>query len=298
MGKRPVTRRQLLLGGLGLALVGTGVAAAGATTEAAPGDLALGQATGKAGSQTATVPNVPPGRVTVERVYSPARGRAINLVIMRPAGVPDRKLPVCLVLHGRGGDARGYLDFGLPQFLTAATRSGVPPFAAVAVDCGRTYLMDRDGDNPMRMLLEDLPHWLAARGLSAPQATLGFSMGGFAALNYARQRKNLRAVALASPAMFQYWSDAKKRNSFNDEQQWLEFEPLHHTDELTGTPIGLWCGTEDAFVDAAREFITLNRPELPAISKGAHNSAYWLRVLPDIMKFLGTHLTNSATTRK
>ncbi len=283
MGRSPVTRRQLLLGGLGLALVGTGVAGAGATTEAAQGDLALGQATGRAGSQTATVPNVPPGRVTVERVYSPARGRAINLVIMRPAGVPDRRLPVCLVLHGRGGDARGYLDFGLPQFLTAATRSGVPPFAAVAVDCGRTYLMDRDGDSPMKMLLEDLPDWLAARGLNPPQGTLGFSMGGFAALNYARQRKDLRAVALA------------RRNSFRDEEQWLEFEPLHHSDELTGTPIGLWCGTEDAFAAAAREFVTLARPELPAISKGAHNSAYWLRVLPDIMRFLGTHMTYSAT---
>ena len=288
--ERPlVTRRRLLLGALGLSLVGAS-ASAGVISDVLPGSPTLRRAVGATGPD-AEVPKVPTGRVSVDRVYSPARGHDINLVIMRPAGVTTAALPVCLVLHGRGGDARGYLDFGLPQFLTAAARSGVPPFAAVAVDCGKTYLMDRDGDNPMRMLLADLPGWLADRDLPAPQAVLGFSMGGFGALNYARNRKNLSAVALASPAMFQYWPDAKKRNSFRDEAQWLEFEPLRHTEDFTGMPIGLWCGTEDPFATAAREFVSQAHPELPAISRGAHNTAYWLRVLPDIMRFIGTHLT-------
>jgi pimeloyl-ACP methyl ester carboxylesterase len=291
--ERPlVTRRRLLLGGLGLGLIGAS-AGAGVITDVLPGPPTLRRAVGTTGPQAA-VPEVPIGRVTVDRVYSPARDRDINLVIMRPAGISAAPLPVCLVLHGRGGDARGYLDFGLPQFLTAAVRSGVAPFAAVAVDCGKTYLMDRDGDNPMRMLLSDLPGWLKERNLPTPQAVLGFSMGGFGALNYARGRKNLSAVALASPAMFQHWPDAKKRNSFRDEAQWLEFEPLHHTEDFATTPIGLWCGTDDPFVNADREFIANTHPEVPAISKGAHNSAYWLRVLPDIMRFIGNHLMHAA----
>ncbi|MFL6143455.1 MAG: alpha/beta hydrolase [Labedaea sp.] len=282
MGKPEVSRRRVLFGGLGLGLVGV---------TAGAGVLPNAPTLRRAESPTVSVPDVPRGPYVLDRVYSPARGQYVDLLVMRPAGVTDAALPVCLVLHGRGGTARGYLQFGLPQFLTAATGAGVPPFSAVAVDCGRGYYMDRGGDDPMRMLIEEVPRWLDERGHAAPAAALGFSMGGWGALYYARRRHDLKAVALASPAMFQRWSDAESRKSFVDRQQWQAYEPLRHTDDIAGTPVGLWCGTEDSFAPAAREFTAKFHPELSAITRGAHNSPYWLRVLPDIMRFIGLHLT-------
>jgi dienelactone hydrolase len=287
--RRPgVTRRRVLLGGLGIGLIGA-TAGAGAITDVLPGGPALRRVTGMT-DPAGTVPDVPPGQVTVDRVHSSARGRDVDLIVMRPAGIASA-LPVCLLLHGRGGTARGYTDQGLPRFLTAAVESGVPPFAMAAVDCGDGYFLNHDGDDAMRMLIEEVPGWLADRGLPEPMAALGFSMGGWGALCLARKRRNLRAVALASPALFQRWSDARTRKVFRDERHWRAYEPLQHIDALTGTPIGLWCGTEDPFVDAAREFIAKARPEVRAISPGAHDSAYWFRVLPDIMRFVGTHLS-------
>jgi pimeloyl-ACP methyl ester carboxylesterase len=244
---------------------------------------------GSARPSKAAVTAVPPGPVVVERVYSAARGKHVNLVTMRPAGVRG-PLPVCLVLHGRGGNANDYIQFGLPRLLTAAARQGVPPFAAAAVDCGRSYFMDIDGDDPMRMLVEEVPRWLAQRRFAAPMAVLGFSMGGWGALNLARRRPGLRAVALASPALFQEWAVAQTREVWADEAQWSEYEPLRHVDGLTGTPIGLWCGTEDSFAAPAREFVEQAHPEFAAITRGAHDGDYWHRVLPEIMRFVGAHL--------
>ena len=183
------------------------------------------RAVGSARPSQAAVADVPPGPVVVERVYSAARGKHVNLVTMRPAGVRG-PLPVCLVLHGRGGNANDYIQFGLPRLLTAAARQGVPPFAAAAVDCGRSYFMNLDGDDTMRMLVEEVPRWLAQRRFAAPMAVLGFSMGGWGALNLARRRPGLRAVALASPALFQEWTVARTREVWADEAQWSEYEPL------------------------------------------------------------------------
>jgi S-formylglutathione hydrolase FrmB len=143
------------------------------------------------------------------------------------------------------------------------------------------------------MLLDELPGWLTARGLDATTvAALGISMGCFGALNLARHR-DLRAVAAASPALFRRWAEAKTRKAFADEREWQSYEPLRHTGEFSNTPLGVWCGTEDSFVDSARELITKTDPEVHAITRGAHAAGYWLRVLPDMMRFVGTHLAQN-----
>jgi dienelactone hydrolase len=259
-------------------------------TDALPGGAPLRRTIGLTGPD-GTVPNVPAGPVTVERVRSAARGRDVDLVIMKPDGAGAAGLPVCLMLHGRGGTARGFIDFGIPRVLTASMRSGVPPFAIAAMDCGEHYFMARHGDDPFRMLLDEVPGWLTQRGLDGNSlAALGFSMGGFGALCLARRRPDLRAVAVASPALFQRWPEAKSRNVFTDEQHWARYEPLRHVDAFSDVPLGVWCGTEDPFVDAAREFIDKARPEVGAITRGGHTGGYWLRVLPDMFAFVSKHL--------
>lgn len=277
------SRRTFLFGGLG---VGAAAVTGGVLTDVLPGGTRLRGFLGLNGPD-GTVPDVPPGPVTVERVRSVARGRDVDLAIMRPAGVTAR-LPVCLALHGRGLDAKSLVDMGFPRFLTAAARAGAPPFAMAAVDGGETYFVARDEkDDPQRMLVEEVPAWLDARGLPAPTAAYGISMGAFGALRYARNRPDLRVVAVIGPALFRSWADASSRNVFRDERQWAANEPLRHTGDIVGDRLGVWCGTDDPFVGAARELVDRTRPKIAAIGPGAHEGGYFLRVTPEMVQFIG-----------
>ncbi len=274
MGRRP-SRRAFLLGGLGLA-------GAGVLTDLLPGGPQVRDLLGLTGPD-GEVPDVPAGPSAVDRVRSSARGREVHLVVMRPADAPAR-LPVCLALHGRGAGARSFLDLGVPRFLTAATRAGVPPFAVVAVDGGSSYFVARGSDDPQRMLVAELPGWLAERGLSAPVAAFGISMGAFGVLRHARDRPDLRAVAVVGPALFRDWAEARSRNAFRDERQWAANEPLRHG---VPAPLGIWCGTDDPFVDAARELASRTSPALVSIGPGSHEDGYFRRVMPDVIDFIG-----------
>ncbi|MFE1784396.1 hypothetical protein ACFW9F_17860, partial [Streptomyces sp. NPDC059506] len=91
---------------------------------------------------------MPAGRVETHRVASRARSAVPRLITMVPHGIgaqQARELPVCVVLHPRDSSARGMVGLGMPQFLTAAVRSGVPPFALAAVDGGQVWFWDAIG---------------------------------------------------------------------------------------------------------------------------------------------------------
>lgn len=286
-----VKRRALLLGGLGAGLGVFGVGA-GVVTDVLPGGPSLRRALGMTGPD-GTVPDAPAGQVLIAREHSAARGTFVDVITMTPDGVDPAGLPVCLVLHGRGSGARSWLDLGLPRFLTAAHQSGVPPFAAVAVDGGTDsyWVAGRSGDDPQRMLTEEVPGWLAKRGLrKSPCGVLGLSMGGFGALNYVRRQRRTPVAALLSPALFRSWEEAGSRGVFPDSALWEAKEPLRHISEVKDVPLGVWCGTEDSFVTAARSLIDAAHPEVAAISSGAHENAFWLRVLPDALRFVGARL--------
>jgi hypothetical protein len=176
---------------------------------------------------------------------------------------------------------------GIPRFLTAATRDGVPPFVMVAVDVGDSYFARRGGDDPLRMVLDEVPAWLDERGLPAPTSGFGISMGAFGILRWAREQKP-RAVGVVGPALFRSWADAKGRNAFPDERTWASNEPLRHIDDITDVPLGVWCGTDDPFVDSARQLVDQAKPEVAAIGPGAHEGGYFLRVMPDVVHFIGS----------
>lgn len=276
-----MTRRTFLFGGAGV--VGAGVlAGVGIVTDVLPGGPPVRRALGMTGPD-GTIPDAPPGPVTTERVRSAARGQDVDLVVMRPTDAPAR-LPVCLALHGRGSTARSYLDMGTPRFLTAATKDGLPPFAVVAVDGGDTYYID----DTLRMLRDELPRWLADRGMAAPTAALGISMGAFGALRLAREQ-DLRAVAVAGPALFRSWQEAQTRHVFRDERHWAANEPLRHPPRV---PLKIWCGTEDPFVDAAREMADRTGAQAD-IGPGAHEDGYFLRVFPDMLRFVGDRISGA-----
>ncbi|PKV97902.1 S-formylglutathione hydrolase FrmB [Amycolatopsis echigonensis] len=270
--KPGVTRRGLLLGGPA-ALV---AACAGRSAPvAAPPSAA-----------PASSPSPLKASITIHRRHSAARGRDVDVVLMTPDGVPSTGLPVCVALHGRGANARTFLDLDLPAALTAAVRSGTPPFAVVAVD-GSHYWMPDGGDDPHRMLTDELPGWLSESGLRPMAGLFGISMGGFGALNLARRRRDVTAVATCSAALFRTWPEARTRHVFASQDDWTAAEPLQHVDELPSRGLGVWCGDGDSFVAANRKLISTAHPEVARITPGKHTSEYWKGVLPEVLRFLG-----------
>ncbi|WP_051812840.1 alpha/beta hydrolase family protein [Kitasatospora sp. MBT63] len=285
--RRGLLRAAVGLGGLAVAggAVGTAMAA-----DLLPGGVRLRRALGLTGPD-GTVPQVTAGPVHGVDLRSAARGRTVRMITMLPpGGRPAAELPVCVVLHGRGGDAQAMADLGLPQFLAAAA-AGTAPFALVAVDGGdATYWHERTpGDDPQRMLRSELPAALAAQGLRPPGAALGISMGGSGALRYARDRgTEFGPVALLSPALFRSWPDARTVDGFRDEADWREHEPLLHLDRPHGRPLGVWCGTEDPFCPAARTLTA--RAAVARFPHGEHTEGFWRRVAPEVLSFLGLAL--------
>jgi pimeloyl-ACP methyl ester carboxylesterase len=239
--------------------------------------------------------------VSVERVYSEARRREVDLVMMYPAGVPREDLPVCLMLHGRFGSARKSV-VNLPQALSASVAGGeIPPYAFMAVDGGANNYWHRNlDDDPLWMLLDEVPKWLRQRELGdadgQPFAVSGISMGGFGALLYARRRQErgnpLQAAAVVSPALLTNWPEMSKRKAFANEAEWTDLDPLRHVNALAGLPVGIWCGTSDRFINGARQFIDIAHPELASTTPGSHNTRYYREVLPEVVKFVGKRLHN------
>jgi len=230
--------------------------------------------------------------VTVERVASIARHTEVELIVMRPEGAaPD--LPVCLALHGRGEGAGMFNELGVPKILTSLVNyQGVPPFAVVAMDGGDSYWVARDrDDDPQAMLNEDVPRWLAERGLvSNPFAVLGISMGGYGALNYASNPSG-PAVALISPALFLSWPEAESRDVFANEKRWRETDPLQNLSSFAGVSIGVWSGESDPFIDGARRLSEqATNIRAAEFKPGAHDGAYWRKVLPEALKFVGQQI--------
>ncbi|WP_308424753.1 alpha/beta hydrolase [Longimycelium tulufanense] len=286
--------RRVVLGASGvLGAVVAGAALTSASVREVPRKI-VRHAAGVAG---APVPQPRPV-VRVEQVRSAARNREINLVTVYPDQLRAKDLPVCLMLHGRFGTARELAN--IPSALARAMRRpGARRFAFVAVDGGNSYWhRNRSKDDPMAMLLEEVPRWLAERGLGGrdrmPFAVAGVSMGGFGALLYARRRREqgrpLQAVAAVSPALMLSWKEMKKRDAFHDATDWAAMDPLRNIDKLGNVPLGVWCGSEDWFIAGNRRFIRAAKPKLASITPGGHTGEYFQRIYPQMVTFIGKHV--------
>ncbi|MGX7827386.1 alpha/beta hydrolase [Actinokineospora sp. 24-640] len=278
-----LSRRSLLLTGAA-AVAGTAAAIATGTL---PQAALFARTIGAAGQR------VPKPVVRTERLRSAARGREVAMVTILPTELPTKNLPVCLFLHGRRGDAATAFPGRLAEHLVSlVAHEAIPPFAFVSVDGGDNYWHESTpGDDPMAMLLDEVPRWLAARHLGAPFACAGISMGGFGALVYARRRCErkapLRAVATIAPALITNWPEMDKRGIFAGEREWAALDPLRHIPALERTPVGIWCGTEDMFIDGARLFIEQANPAVAYTGPGEHGGGFFDRVVPDVLTWLG-----------
>ncbi|MDI2030823.1 alpha/beta hydrolase-fold protein [Saccharopolyspora sp. TS4A08] len=271
-----LSRRALLAGAAGLTAAGLGL-----TTDSTSAPVEQRVSLAK--------------NVSVERIYSQARKQAVDMVVIHPKGVDPRGLPVCLMLHGRFGDALDSVS-GLPMWLSNSVAAGrIPPFTLLSVDGGpNNYWHRRPGDDAMGMLLDEVPQWLSERELGKPIAAAGISMGGFGALVYARRRRELgdplQTAGVIAPALHTSWREMRKRRAFTNEAEWRAIDPLHHLNALGDLPIGVWCGNADRFIEGTRRFIRLTHPTYASTSPGRHNKTYFRKALPELVDFIGGHI--------
>jgi poly(3-hydroxybutyrate) depolymerase len=220
-----------------------------------------------------------------------ARRATVGWTLCYPPGVsPGARLPVVVLLHGRGGDHRFPVSaLGIDRYLAAARL----PMVLAAVDGGPdSYWHPRaGGSDPVRMLRSEFLPMLASRGLRVSRiGLLGWSMGGYGALLYAVTAGRGVAVAAVavSPALWRSFEDTAP-GAFDDAADFREHTVFGRS--FDGVALRVDCGRDDPFADAVRSFRS-SLPVTPAggLQAGDHTAGYWRRMLPDQLAFLGQHL--------
>ncbi len=301
-----ISRRTLLLGAVGAAALAAGGAGALLAVEhgVLPGRIRLGAALGRCAVDAAP-PAVDAGPLLAGRFDSALRRRSVQWVLALPPGRsgprPAAGLPVALVLHGHGDDARSAFDqLGMHRFLAAHVAAGGVPFALASVDGGTAYWHPRaSGDDPLGMIVHELLPRLAAAGLRTDRVgATGWSMGGFGALLLARQSGRaalggctVAAAAAASPALFPSFAAAAP-GAFDDAADFAAWGDLLADPGVAPTTrLSVSCGDTDAFTAVTQRYRAAVRPA-PAggISRGCHTQGYWRSVVASQLTLLGTAL--------
>jgi enterochelin esterase-like enzyme len=284
-----VDRRTLLVGAVGVALAG------GITGWETEGPR-IRRALHLVPSSPDRVPDVPSGEVVSGTFRSTAMRATTGWSVAYPAGSrAGARLPVLITLHGRTGDhTDAFRVCHYDRFLTAAVRSGVPPFAVASVDGGdHSYFHARaDGTDAQRMITDELLPTLARRGLQTQRLALhGVSMGGYGALLLAERLgpSRVAVVAADAPALFPRWRDSAG-GAFDDEDDFREHDVLAHSDRLRGIPARITAGSDDPFRPGV-EALLKKLPEAESeIAPGAHNARWWRHTAPAQLAFVGRHL--------
>ena len=242
------------------------------------------------------VPDIEPGPVVSGTFASAARRTTVGWSVSYPPGSPTARLPVVLVLHGRGGDHTSAInDLGIDRYLAAAVSAGTPPFALATVDGGPDNYWHRraTGDDPQRMLTDEFLPLLTKRGLNTSRyGVLGWSMGGYGALLLAADVKapQVAAVAAMSPALWHHVEETTP-GSYDGADDFAAHQLFGRAADLKDIAVRIDCGRDDPFAGATRDL----RSEVPAeggLEAGIHTAGYWRRMLPEQLGFLGGKLPN------
>jgi S-formylglutathione hydrolase FrmB len=301
--------RRTVLTGAAIGMVG-GLTAAGflVEQEVLPGRVQLAAALGQDGSP-GSVPSGSIGDVRRGSFDSAARGgRSTGWAIAYPPSVdPDRpvtaagrRLPVCVVLHGRGDTAATMVTLGYPAFLAQAVRAGLPPFALAAVDGGQRYWHRRaDGEDTGAMVLQEWLPRLAEAGLAARPVDrigfLGWSMGGYGSLLLASRlgESRVAGVVAESPALWLRAGDSAA-GAFDDAADFRANDVFSRRAVLSRIPIRIDCGIADPFHSAARKFASgLDSPPATDLGAGDHSWGYWRSKAPKAINFVGNSLASA-----
>ncbi len=315
-----LSRRAVLLGGLGLGVVlaGGGIGYELVQDGTLPGKYELAQLDGACGSAPPAPSGPPPSRHTVS-FFSAYRHRWVQMITLVPAGESPAGLGLVLALHGAGGDAAGMADQMAPAMMAA----GVRGLAVVCVDGGDTYWHKRaDGDDPIGMIQHEVFPRARAYGLQAGRIGLtGESMGGYGALLLAERfalaqtsqhrtagvgpvltasadlTPAVAAVAALSPAIFASYADARAANesSFDSAADFARNSVLAGLAALRRVPAWIACGDDDPFapetqVLRGRLAAITGRTVPGGILGGCHDDAFWARNMPAALEFIAPNL--------
>ena len=297
-----VTRRQFLVGG-GVAVAGLAVAGAVGWRSWTVRDrwYRLTGAYGEAGTPPPAYP------VTYEAGTLPSKHLAEPAAyeIAYPPGVAGGSnqgaaaYPVLICLPGRGRPPEALLEGGLRfgDFVAdGIEQRGVTPFAVAALQAGDTYWHARAaGDDAMAMLFDEfIPFLRGERGLTGPLAIMGWSMGGYGALRAAELHpQDFAAVCGVSAALWRSYEDGVG-DAFDSAADYARNDVFADAGKLRGLPVRVDCGRQDPFYDADVAF-TQALPEPPAggFEPGGHNDAYWSRVAPAEIDWVGAQFAKS-----
>jgi dienelactone hydrolase len=224
------------------------------------------------------------------------RGARCSWAISYPPGASGR-MPVVVVLHGRGADHASAFGtyIALDRFQALAVAGGAAPFAVASVDGGDTYWHRRaSGEDAGAMVLDDLLPLLGRRGLDIRRiGLLGWSMGGYGALLLAGRLGpgRVAAVVAESPALWHRAADSAP-GAFDDAADFRAHTVFGHERQMSGIPVRVECGTGDPFYPAARDYVDALSPR-PAggFQPGGHDPGYWRRMAPQQLAFLAAHLS-------
>jgi pimeloyl-ACP methyl ester carboxylesterase len=298
---RPISsRRRFLLGSIGaVAGVGLGV---GELIEhgVLPGKLRLDELLGDCSVSGPALTFAPTGHSLSGTFYSRARQRTVGYTIAYPPGhAPGAKLPLVLYLHAEGGSHTSELG-GVPLAKAlAAIQAGrsLPPMAAVAVDGGRVYWNPHPGDDPMRMVVDELIPRCRRLGLGRSPGsvgTVGISMGGYGALLLGERYPHLiSAVAAISPAIWTSYSQARAVNSqaFASEADFARDDVVAHVSSLAGTPVRIASGNDDPFHPGVLALVRgLPKAAVVELTAGCHDGDFFGSQQHQSLAFLGEHL--------
>jgi S-formylglutathione hydrolase FrmB len=292
-----ISRRSLLLGA-GTAAVAVGGVGVAVDERWLPGRTRVRGLLGLNGPG-GHIPDVPPGKVVSGSFVSQHRlGAQSGWSVIYP-GAEAEPLPVMVALHGLGGDhTTAISELGMDRFLPAAVAAGVPGFAIATVDGGTTYWHPRPtGEDAGAMVVDEFLPLLTEQGLHAGRlAFQGWSMGGYGALHLAGVlgAPQVSAVAALSAALWTNPGDASP-SGFADAAEYEQYTVLGQQDLLSGIQVRVDCGTDDPFYAADQAYVAgFGRPVAGAFEPGAHDAAYWTRMLPAELSFVGRALGSQA----
>ena len=288
------------LGGLGSIALAGGAAIELVVHDIVPGHQALDQIDGACSVTPVPLTFSGLGPTRSGEFFSHARNTTVGYTVAYPPGhdVGD-PLPLVVVLHAYGCDHRSALSRLSLQHALAlqVDHTTLPPMAMVAADGGGGYWHAHPGDDPMKMVVEELIPMCRALGLGRlPHriGAIGISMGGYGALLLAEKHPALIvAVAAISPAVWTSYDQARTANvrAYSSADDFAANDIITGAAALSGTEVRVASGVSDPFHPGVRALIKSLPPGAAVdISNGCHTDAFFSAQQPPSLGFLGQRL--------
>ncbi|NHA01383.1 hypothetical protein G5V59_20195 [Nocardioides sp. W3-2-3] len=177
-----------------------------------------------------------------------------------------------------------------PTPYDAACRRSRSPAWTAARPTGTT---GRAGTGRRRWWSRSLLPRLERQGLDTTRLALtGWSMGGFGALHLADVlgADRVRAVAAMSPALWHSYDDTAP-GAYDDAADFRRTTVLGRQDGLAGIAVRVDCGKGDPFYATTRDYVAgFEHPPAGGFERGDHDSGYWRRIAPRVLRFVGEAL--------